>query len=157
MSTKFEDFLNTFSENDWLSAVEELAPAIHEVDRAATQVWFRFYPLELFRFLENAEDKAAVIQKTVIQGNYELKEQIDSSHYFLYGHRFWNEVKKVIIERAESFKGSAGDLINEVKQTAQTVANETKSKTTLTTGISLIGLMTLVGRIGQPERSKRKH
>lgn len=144
MSITFEDFLNTFSEKDWLSAVEELASTIHEVDRAATQIWFRFYPLDFFHYIQNAEDKAAVIQKSVIQGNYELKDQVDSSHYFLYGHRFWNEVKKVIINRAESFKGSTGDLVNEVKQIAQTVANETKTKTTLTTGISLVGLMTLV-------------
>lgn len=144
MTTKFEEFLNKFEETEWLQIVEELAPTIHEVDRVATQVWFRFYPLALFRYLQNAEDKAVAVQKFVIQGKYELKDQIDSSHHFLYAHRYWESVKKVIEKRAESFKDAGTDLIIEVKQIAQSVANETKAKVNLTTGISLIGLMTLV-------------
>lgn len=144
MTTKFEDFLNSFNEKDWLRVVEELAPTIHEVDRNATQIWFRFYPLELFRYLQSVEDKAAAIQKFVIQGNYELKDQIDTSHHFLYGHRFWAAVKKVIAQRAATFKGANDDLAIEAKQLAQTVANEVKSNVTLTAGISLVGLMTLV-------------
>lgn len=153
MATKFEDFLNTFSEKDWLKVVEELAPAIHEVDRIATQVWFRFYPLELLRYLQNVEDKAATLHGFAMQGNYELKDQIDSSHHFLYGHRFWGAVKKVIKQRAESFKGVSDSLTTEVKQIAQTVANEAKSNVTLTTGISLVGLMTLV-QVGLEEFGK---
>jgi ferredoxin len=144
MTTKFEEFLNTFNENDWLATVEELAPTIHEVDRDATQIWFRFYPLNLFRYLQGVEDKAAALHGFAIQGQFELKDQIDSSHHFLYGHRYWGAVKKVIEQRAENFKGVTGELTNEVKQIAQTVANEVKEKVTLTTGISLIGLMTLV-------------
>ncbi|MBX7174841.1 MAG: (2Fe-2S)-binding protein [Pyrinomonadaceae bacterium] len=143
MATKFENFLNSFDENAWYSTIESLLSDIHEVDRAATQIWFRFYPLSLFRYLESVEDKAAALHGFAMQGNYELKDQIDSSHHFLYGHRFWNAVKNVIIKRNDTFDG-ATDLTIEVKQIAQDVANETKSKVNLTTGISLVGLMTLV-------------
>ncbi len=143
MATNFENFLNSFEEKSWYDTIESLISDIHEVDRAATQIWFRFYPLSLFRYLETVEDKAAALHSFAMQGNYELKNQIDSSHHFLYGHRFWNAVKSAIIKRNDTFNG-ANDLTIEVKQIAQDVANETKSKVNLTTGISLVGLMTLV-------------
>lgn len=143
MTTKFETFLNTFAEKDWLETVNQLSANIHEVDRDAVQIWFRFYPLSLLRYMESVEDKVAAAQKFVLEGDWELKNQIDSSHHFLYGHRFWNSVKKVIIKRAETFSGASGDLAIEVKQIAQDVANEEKTKVDLTLAISLVGLMTL--------------
>lgn len=143
MTTKFETFLNTFDEKDWLKVVDELSVNIHDVDRDAVQIWFRFYPLELFRYLEKTEDKAAALHGFAMQGDYELKNQIDTSHHFLYGHRFWNSVKKVILKRAETFSGTT-DLAIEVKQIAQDIANEEKTRINLTLGISFVGLMTLV-------------
>jgi ferredoxin len=140
---RFEDFLNKLDENDWLKAVDELLPAVHEVDRNATQIWLRFYPLALFKYLQSAEDKAAAIQKFVMQGNYELKNQIDSSHKFLYGHRFWKEVKDGITNRADTLNNENTDLTNETKQIAKTVADKFKINESLTVGITAIGLMTL--------------
>src|SRR5215203_4578945 len=110
MSNNFENYLSKFSEADWLGAIEKLLPAIHEVDRNATQIWFRFYPLELFRYLESADDREKAIQKFVMQGDFELKNQIDSSHKFLYGHRYWKEVKTAIENTAASFKDETTDL-----------------------------------------------
>lgn len=143
MSNKYEDFLNKFNENDWLQALNELLPAIHEVDRNAVQIWFRFFPLSLFRYLQNAEDKSVAIQKFVMQGNYELKDQIDSSHKFLYGHRFWQEVKEAIINRTDSFNSESANLSGEIKQIARTVAERLKVSESLTIAISAVGLMTL--------------
>jgi ferredoxin len=143
MSNNFEDFLNKFNENDWLQALSELLPAIHEVDRNAVQIWFRFFPLSLYRYLQKTEDKAVAIQKFVMQGNYELKDQIDSSHKFLYGHRFWQNVKEAIINRSSSFNNDSANLSDEVKQIAKTVADKAKVNESLTTAISAIGLMTL--------------
>jgi len=37
MSTSFENHLNSFTESEWLSAVEGLLPDIHSVDREAIQ------------------------------------------------------------------------------------------------------------------------
>jgi len=144
MTTKFLDFLNKFSETEWLEAVEELLPEIHEVDRNAVQIWFRFYPLALFRYLENAEDKAKAIQKFVMQGDFELKDQIDSSHKFLYGHRFWKETKDAIVAHAESNSNEDGDLKSVVKEIAGQAAQAAKTKECLTKSIVLAGLMTLV-------------
>src|SRR5436309_12728475 len=96
MSTNFESYLSNYSESDWLSALESLLPDIHEVDRNAVQVWFRFYPLEVRRFIEKAEDKDEARRQLQLLGNYDLAEQIDTSHRFLYGHRYWPKVKHVI-------------------------------------------------------------
>ncbi len=143
MTTKYEDFLNKFDENGWLAAIENFAPAMHAVDRSATQIWFRFYPLSLYKHLQAAEDKAVAVQKFVMQGNYELVNQIDSSHNFLYGHRFWKTVKDEIAARAASFGGESSDLEKEIKQIAKTVTGKLKIDESLTTGISAVGLMTL--------------
>jgi len=141
MTTIFENYLNNFNENDWLKTLENLLPDIHEVDRNATQIWFRFYPLALHEYLQTAEDKAVAVQQFVMQGDFELKDQIDSSHKFLYGHRFWAEVKNAIIEHAESFENS-GDKF-EVKMIAKSVAEKLKVDESLLIGITLVGLMTL--------------
>ena len=141
MTTKFEDFLNKFNETDWLKSLDALLPAISEVDRTATQIWFRFYPLALHDFLQTAEDKEKAVQKFIMQGNYELKNQIDSSHKFLYGHRFWAEVKNAIVERAESFENGGSEF--EAKIIAKSLAEKLKIDESLLVGITLVGLMTL--------------
>jgi ferredoxin len=144
MTTKFLDFLNKFSEKEWLAAVEKLLPEIQEVDRNAVQIWFRFYPLALFRYLEAAEDRAKAIQKFVMQGDFELKSQIDSSHKFLYGHRFWKETKDAIAAHAESNSVENGDLTSVIKEIAKDAAQRAKTKECLTKAITSVGLMTLV-------------
>jgi ferredoxin len=144
MTTKFEDYLNNFNERDWLAAVETLLPAIHAVDRNAVQIWFRFYPLELFRYLQTAEDRDKAIQKFVLQGNFDLKNQIDSSHHFLYGYRFWAETKAEIENRAASFNDASADLKTVIEEVAQAVAATVKADKSLTVGIAAVGLMTLV-------------
>ncbi|HEY0427270.1 MAG TPA: 2Fe-2S iron-sulfur cluster-binding protein [Pyrinomonadaceae bacterium] len=144
MTAKFIDFLDKFSEREWLQTVERLLPEIQEVDRNAVQIWFRFHPLELFRYLQTAEDKAKAIQKFVLQGDFDLKDQIDSSHKFLYGHRFWKETKDAIVAHAESSSNENGDLTVVVKEIAKDAAQRAKTKECLTKAITLVGLMTLV-------------
>ncbi len=143
MTTKFEDFLNKFNETDWLKSLDALLPAISEVDRTATQIWFRFYPLALYDYLQSAEDKEKAVQKFVMQGNYELKNQIDSSHKFLYGHRFWKETKDAIEKRATSFNSETANLEVEIKEIAKTAAQSAKVDVSLLVGITTVGLMTL--------------
>ncbi len=144
MTANFTEYLNQFSEAEWLAAVEKLLPEIHEVDRNAVQIWFRFYPLSLFRYLETAENREEAIRKFAIQGDFELKNQIDSSHKFIFGHRFWKETKAAIIAQTESSVNEIGDLTTEVTEIAKEVARTAGAKECLTKGIVLAGLMTLV-------------
>ncbi len=143
-SNNYENFLNQFSEEEWFETIKNLSPEMPEVDRNATQIWFRFYPLALHRFLEKTEDKAKAVQKFVMQGDYELDGQIDSSHDFLYGHRFWKEVKTAIENRADNYKDEKVSLESEIKNIAETVSGKTKTEKSLLVGISAVGLMTLV-------------
>lgn len=141
---RFEEFLNRFEEGDWLKTVEKLLPEIHQVDRNATQVWFRFFPLKFFRYLQDNQDTwDEVIRKFQIRGNFQLKNQIDSSHKFLYGHRFWKEVKEALIEKSEAFDDEQ-DLQSLALSVADLVAKKTGVDRSLTLGISLVGLMTIV-------------
>jgi len=142
-TTKFENYLTKFNETEWLKALGDLLQAIHAVDRGAAQIWFRFYPLSLHMYLQKAEDKAVAVQKFVMQGNYELKDLIDSSHAFLYGHRFWKTVKDEISKRAESFDNENAGLTDEIRQIAKAAAGKLKVDESLTVGISAVGLMTL--------------
>lgn len=144
MAIKFETFLNQFDEKEWLETLSAMLPEIHEVDRSAVQIWFRFYPLTLFRYLQTAEDRDKAIQKLVMQGDFELKNQIDSSHKFLYGHRFWKQAKAAIERHAENFKTENADLKTEIRVIAKDAANSAATTECLTVGIVLAGLMTIV-------------
>ncbi len=153
--TNFENYLTKFSEQDWLAAIGNLLPVIHEVDKTAVQIWFRFYPLELFRYLEAAEDREKAIQKFVMQGDFELKNQIDSSHKFLYGHRFWKETKAEIEARAANFSDETVDLSKVIEDIAGAVAGKVKADKSLILGITAVGLMTL-NQVGPEEFKNAK-
>jgi len=140
----FENALGELDENSWLDSLEKLIPSIHEVDKVPTQIWFRFYPLSLHRYLQKSEDLEATLHGFAMQGDYSLLDQIDSSHSFLYGHRYWKDIKHAIVKRAESFEGDSFDFDSEVKTLAKSVANALNQDESLLTGITLVGLMTLV-------------
>src|SRR5436305_2624061 len=134
IANSFEKFLDNQTDEAWSQVVKALLPSIHEVDRAATQIWFRFYPIALLRALQQAEDPEKLAAQLLLQGDYYLKDQIDSSHTFLYGHRFWPEVKRGVIERAETFAESNADLMSEIREIAKRVASTAKAQESLLIG-----------------------
>lgn len=144
-TTSFENFLDQYTDDNWSQAIEKLLPSVHEVDKTATQIWFHFYPLALSRALEQAEDPDKLAARLLLQGNYYLRDQIDSSHTFLYGHRFWPEVKKTVAERAVAFnEGNANaGLTTEVRELARRVAKQLNVEESLLVGITAVALMTL--------------
>lgn len=144
MNVSLETYLNKFTETDWLAAVESLLPCIHEVDRVAVQVWFRFFPLELFRYLAAAEDRETAKSKLAMLGRYELADQVDTSHHFLYGHRFWKETKQAIEKESEEFKNGDLLLTDIIQGIAISVSERKQTDRSLTTAIAAVGLMTLV-------------
>lgn len=167
LATSFEKFLDANSDETWSQAIAKLLPFIHEVERRATQVWFRFYPLALLRALQESEDPEKLAARLLLQGNYYLKDQIDSSHTFLYGHRFWPEVKRAVAERAEAFDERGADLATEIREIAKSIAAETKVDESLLIGITAVALMTLqqvrfeafraaTGKVLIDERAARK-
>ncbi len=143
MNNAFLSELEMLNESQWQQAVEELLPAIHEVDRNAVQIWFRFYPLDLVRYLESAENIEDAMKGIVMSGDFGLLDKIDTSHRFLFGHRFWPQVKAAVEARAASCEPFAG-LPAEISSIAKTAAVSAKTSETLTTAIAAVGVMTLV-------------
>ena len=142
MSTQFESYLKKHDEEAWSAALTTILRSIHEVDRNATQIWFSFYPLSLFQALEQAEDPEKLAQQLLMQGNFQLKDQIDSSHTFLYGHRFWPEVKTAVQNYARQFN-NAGSLSDEILSVAKEAAKEAKVDQSLVIGITAVAFMTI--------------
>lgn len=160
--TDLESYLSKFTEAEWLAAVDEMLPYIHEVDQEAVQIWFRFYPIDLVRYIENAEDREETLRGFALKGDLDLKNQIDTSHHFLYGHKFWPTVKRKIEKMVEEplppSNGTNGSSKSSTAETEQTeepqltdlikeVACRTASKHNierqLVNAIAAVGLATL--------------
>jgi len=154
--TSFEKFLNQHDEEAWSATLATLRRSIHEVDRNATQIWFAFYPLSLFEALEAADDRQTLARQLLLQGDYELKSQIDHSHHFVYGHRFWPQVKKAVEKHADAwqrFQSVAGEssqaevcaasLADQILSTSRSIAHQLKEDESLLVGITAIAFMTL--------------
>jgi ferredoxin len=144
--TDFEIFLQQHDETAWAGALETLLPAVHEVDRKATSIWFAFFPLALARAFEQTDEPELLAQKLLMQGKYRLADGIDSSHAFLYGHRFWPEVKRAVAAHAAKFTAANGGatLAEQIRTVAREVATQQKkADESLLTGIAAVAFMTL--------------
>ena len=142
--TPFETFLAEHDEEAWAAALATLLRSIHEVDRHATQIWFSFYPLQLFRALSQSEDREKLVQQLLLQGDYELNTQIDTSHSFLYGHRFWPEVKRAVEQHGDAFdQKQPAPLADEVLTVARGLAGSLKQDESLLVGITAVAFMTV--------------
>ncbi|MFZ0748449.1 MAG: hypothetical protein WAM70_03740, partial [Pyrinomonadaceae bacterium] len=156
MKTAFETYLEQQTEEAWAAALATLLRTVHEVDRNATQIWFAFYPLSLHRALQETDDREKLARELLLQGDYELRAQIDSSHHFLYGHRFWPQVKAAVEQYADEWhrlqQSLAGEkaevsvhavLAEQVYSVACTLAAELKKDESLLVGITAVAFMTV--------------
>jgi len=68
----------------------------------------------------------------------------DSSHKFLYGHRYWPQVKKAVEQHAASFDSASGaKLAEQITTAAQAVAKQAKVDQSLIIGIMAVAFMTV--------------
>jgi ferredoxin len=141
--TDFENFLWKHDEEAWSGVITTLLRSVHEVDKNALQIWFAFYPLSLFKALKASADPEQLAKQLLMQGNYYLKDQVDSSHKFLYGHRYWPEVKKAVEERATADTDANASLADEILAVANAVAGRIKIDSSILVGITAVAFMTL--------------
>lgn len=154
--TSFESFLRSHDSEAWLATVTTLLRSIHEVDKAATQIWFAFYPLELFHALRDADHPDQLVRQLLLQGKYYLKDQIDSSHTFFYGHRYWPEVKKAVAAYAAEWhklqsvsapspqtEVGVTSLADQILEVAHSAAKASKTDASLLVGITAAAFMTV--------------
>src|SRR5262249_47291780 len=69
--------------------------------------------------------------------------QIDSSHHFLYGHRFWPEVKRAVEAHADHFDGTRESLADQILRVARSIAPQLKQDESLLVGITAVAFMTV--------------
>src|SRR5687767_14783605 len=142
--TPFDGYLKQHDEESWSATLTTLSRSIHEVDRNATHIWFSFYPLGLHQALEEAQDPERLAQQLLMQGNYKLVDQIDSSHTFLYGHRYWPEVKSAVQKHARDFlTGETPSLADQIVSVAQQVAAKARADQSLLIGTTAVAFMTV--------------
>lgn len=138
--TPLFDELCRFDSAEWRHTVEMLAGQIHEADRNATLIWFAFYPLDLHLALEAAADRPAKERKLGLMGKWGLGDTIDSSHRFLFAHRYWPQVKSAIAGADDFPRGQLGALITHLAEAACRTARVDRDRLL---GMAAIGLMTL--------------
>ncbi len=132
--------LTRYDSSAWRVAVETLSAAVHPIDRNATRIWFAFYPLELHLALEAAPDQAEAARKLGLMGKWRLADQVDSSHRFLFAHRYWPQVKSAIQGAPESLPADLAALISTIAESAARTARVDRE---FLLGIAAVLLMTL--------------
>jgi ferredoxin len=78
-----------------------------------------------------------------MQGKYDLKDQIDSSHTFLYGHRYWPKAKGAVERYAAAFSPAEASLADHILAVARETAQELKVDQSLVVGITAVAFMTV--------------
>ena len=131
--------LRRFEPADWRRALEQISSEIHEVDQNATRIWFAFFPLELHLALERTEDEASAIRRLGLMGRWRLADQVDTSHTFLFSHRFWPQVKSAIM----ALDQPAPHLPELITQAADAACRTARVDRERLIGMTAVGLMTL--------------
>jgi ferredoxin len=129
--------LRAIDADGWRRAIDTLVAGIHPIDRNATRIWFAFYPLDLHVAIEAAGGDA--VRRFGLMGHWRLADQVDASHRFLYGHRYWPQVKAAI----QSFDGPFGSLPAIITAVADQATRTARVDRDQLIGPAAIGLMTL--------------
>ena len=149
----FLAYLAQYDDAAWLRVVDRLEGAIHPVDRAATRAWFHFFPLALQRALASSSDPAALAQHLRLQGRWQLADQRESSHWFLFGHRVWAHVRAAVVARAGTSDAHGSlDLAAQIQAIAHEVASQKRVDASTLVGIAAVALRTLQ-QVGLPVAS----
>jgi ferredoxin len=138
----FHSLLNQLDDAGWRKIVNELLPAIHQVDRRATQIWFAFFPVKLYRAIAQSTDPEETAKRLLLNGKYRLRDQVDSSAEFLYGHRYWPEVKREVPQYAQT-ADSQTRIADHIREAARRIAGKVKVDESLLLGITAIAFGTL--------------
>jgi ferredoxin len=137
---KLYETLRTYDSLAWRKAVDSVASEIHPIDRDATRIWFAFFPLDLFLDLEAAEDPVLRARALGLMGRWRLADQIDSSHRFLFAHRYWPQAKAAVQTLDPVPSGGLPPLMVAVADAAARTARVDRE---MLLGMSAVALMTL--------------
>lgn len=143
MTELFLAFLAGHDDAAWLRVIDRIAGAIHPVDRAATRIWFHFYPLALERAMARP-DAAALARRMTLAGRWRLSDQIETSHRFLFGHRYWPAARRAVLEYAAGPESpSSLDLAAQIQEVAARAAAREGVPVAEMVGIAAVAMRTL--------------
>jgi ferredoxin len=137
----FVAFLAEHDDERWLRAIDRIAASIHPVDRAATRIWFHFFPMALQRAMERP-DAADLARRMTLAGRWRLADQIHTGHAFLYGHRYWPQAHAATLAYADEAPSSL-DLGAQIHEIARRVSAAAGAPESLVLGVSAVALRTL--------------
>jgi ferredoxin len=136
--------LMEFSDSAWTKAVESTLDRVHPVDRDALQIWFAFWPIRMKQLMDQAENPEVMAADILLRGDWRLENHIDSSHWFLFGHRYWPTVRTCLLEQISQSSGGQPDQWPDVlRKVTSAVANKSSTSEALVQAMVLIGLRTL--------------
>jgi ferredoxin len=127
---------------------------MHPVDREATRIWLYFYPMRLQRAIDAAADPAALEQHLRLEGDWRLDRQRETSHWFLFGHRYWRPVREAV--RAFASRPVAPgslDLAAQIQSMTRDLSTRLQVDPSWLMGIVAVGVRTLQ-QAGLPEIDK---
>lgn len=145
----FLAFLAQHDDAAWLRAVDRIEAAMHPVDRAAVSVWLHIYPLALQQLMERP-DAEAIARRMTLAGRWRLADQIDTSHAFLFGHRYWPHARAAVLEYAEHGSPGSLDLGAQVREASELTAARAGVPVDWVVGITTVAMRALQ-QVG-PER-----
>jgi ferredoxin len=152
--TVFESYLSRLEESDWAEALTRILPRIHPADSEATRIWFAFWPLKLRMALERSRDPAQVFKDFQLDGKPRLEEQIDTSVAFLFGSRYWPEIKQAVVAYAEEVSEPPKTSLDaHILELSGRLAARLQVEQGLLTGITAVGMMVL-RQVGLPSLGK---
>jgi ferredoxin len=138
----FLSFLYRLDDADWKKVVDELQWAIHPVDSRATRIWFAFFPVKLHRALADSPEPAETERRLLLKGKYSLADQVDSSAEFMYGHRYWPNVKRAVAEHAVTAISTA-PFADQIREVARKVSENVSASESLLVGIVAVAFGSL--------------
>jgi ferredoxin len=140
----FLGFLAQHDDAAWHRAVDRLLNAMHPVDRDATRIWLHFYPMRLQRAIDAAADPPALEHHLRLEGTWRLDRQRETSHWFLFGHRYWRPVREAVQAFASRpvAPGSL-DLAAQVQSIARDLGARLQVDPSWLVGIVAVGVRTL--------------
>ena len=142
--SKFLSFLKEHDQGTWTNILDQLVPSIHLVDRAATRIWFGFWPLELPDALAEPPGREEMVRAMDLEGKWQLEELIDSEVDFFYGSKYWVPVKRAVLAHAQRYQKPEGkDLEQRIREIAGEVATSEKIDESVVLGITAVAFMAL--------------
>ncbi|MGH9754122.1 MAG: 2Fe-2S iron-sulfur cluster-binding protein [Blastocatellia bacterium] len=139
----FLSFLDQLDDAAWKKVIDELQWTIHPVDQRATRIWFAFFPVKLHRALTHSPDSAETARNLLLKGRYSLVDQVDSSAEFMYGHRYWPDVKRAVAEHAATDRLKSVPLADQIREVARKVVEGAKASESLLVGIVAVAFGSL--------------